>query len=174
MSNQGIIIESQISYADAHENLNDFDVMVILGGNSEATLKASGQMAVKEGVEPFALIKAFAELQENDTSRERTLMSVCTGSLFLARSGILAGLSCTTHHNYMTKMEILCSQAAKMDLDDHPDVVEHERYVVNNLRFDVAENGEDVPYVRRKSDANRRPSASRYVQPHYGCCYIPF
>lgn len=161
MSDQGIMVESQITYAEAHENLKTYDVMIILGGNTEAVLKESGQVAVKDGVEPFALIKAFARLQEEDPTRERTLMSICTGSLFLARAGILAGLSCTTHPDHITKLEIICSQATKMDMDEPPNVMEKERYVVNNLRFDLAAEGEEDPYVRRKSDSSRRPSAAR-------------
>jgi hypothetical protein len=35
------------------------------------------------------------------------------------------------------------------------------RYVVNNLRFDVGEDGDENPYVRRGSDAGRRPSNAR-------------
>jgi len=35
-----------------------------------------------------------------------------------------------------------------------------ERYVVNNLRFDLGENPNENPYVRRKSDA-KRPTMKR-------------
>ena len=43
-------------------------------------------------------------------------------------------------------------------MSERTDVVE-ERYVVNNLRFDLG-NPDENPYVRRKSDA-RRPSIGR-------------
>jgi hypothetical protein len=110
--------------------------------------------------EPLQLITAFAEVQKSDPSRERTLMSICTGSLFLAHQGILSGLSATTHPDHMTRFEILCSQAATRDLAERTDVIEDARYVVNNLRFDLGDEDEN-PYIRRKSDA-RRPSNARY------------
>jgi len=88
------------------------------------------------------------------------LLSICTGSLFLAQQGILAGLSATTHPDYITKLEIVCSQAAQRDLGERTDVVDDARYVVNNLRFDLGDEDEN-PYIRRKSDAGRRPSNAR-------------
>ncbi|KAI8629533.1 class I glutamine amidotransferase-like protein [Xylariaceae sp. FL1651] len=152
MSEQGVVIGSQIAYKEAHERLSDFDVLIVVGGNSDAVLKGK--------TEPLPLISAFAELQKQDSSRERTLMSVCTGSLFLAEQGILSGLSATTHPDYMTKFEIVCSNAAQRDLQERTDVVEDARYVVNNLRFDLGDEDEN-PYIRRKSDNDRRPSNAR-------------
>ncbi|KAK4032446.1 protein DJ-1 [Parachaetomium inaequale] len=151
LSEQGVIIGSQCSWKEAHERLNDFDVLVILGGNSEEILK--------EKAEPLSLITAYSELQKNDPSRERTLLSICTGSLFLAKQGILSGLSATTHPDYITKLEILCSEIVIHGLGEHTCVEEDARYVVNNLRFELGDEDEN-PYIRRKSDA-RRPSNAR-------------
>ncbi|KAI0899712.1 class I glutamine amidotransferase-like protein [Annulohypoxylon nitens] len=152
ISEQGVVIGAQITYKEAHERLNDFDVLIVVGGNHDAILK--------EKSEPLPIIEAFAELQRNDYTRERTLMSVCTGSILLAEAGILAGLSATTHPDYLTKFEIVCSNAAQRDLQERTDVVEDARYVVNNLRFELGDEDEN-PYIRRKSDAGRRPSAAR-------------
>ncbi|KAI2624234.1 class I glutamine amidotransferase-like protein [Hypoxylon sp. NC1633] len=152
LSEQGVVVGSQITYKEAHDRLNDFDVLIVVGGDSEAILKKKS--------EPLPIIEAFAELQRTDYTRERTLMSICTGSLFLAEAGILAGLSATTHPDYMTKFEIICSNAAQRDLQERTDVVDDARYVVNNLRFDLGDEDEN-PYIRRKSDAGRRPSAAR-------------
>ncbi|KAF2971095.1 hypothetical protein GQX73_g2429 [Xylaria multiplex] len=153
MSEQGVIIGAQIAYKEAYERLSEFDVLIVVGGNSEGVLKGK--------TEPLSIISAFAELQKSDSSRERTLMSVCTGSLFLAERGILSGLSATTHPDYMTKFEILCSTAAQRNLQERTDVVEDARYVVNNLRFDLGDEDEN-PYIRRKSDGtDRRPSNAR-------------
>ncbi|KAG4218728.1 hypothetical protein PC116_g32792, partial [Phytophthora cactorum] len=155
LSQQGVIVGSQINYKEAHERLDDFDILIVVGSvDSDAILK--------EHSEPIPIIEAFAELQRKDYTRERTLMSVCTGALFLAEAGILAGLSATTHVDYMTKFEIVCSNAAQRDLQERTDVVEDARYVVNNLRFELGDEDEN-PYIRRKSDAGRRPSAARYV-----------
>lgn len=151
MSEEGIVVGGQLSYKEAYENLKDYDTIVIVGGNSETVLK--------EKKEPLNIITAFAELQKSDPGRERTLLSICTGSLFLAQQGILTGLSATTHPDYLTRFENLCSQAATRELAERTDVDEDARYVVNNLRFDLGDEDEN-PYVRRKSDA-RRPSNAR-------------
>lgn len=156
MSEQGVVIGTQISFKEAYERLNDFDVLVIIGGDSANVLKSKA--------EPLPLIKAYAELQKSDSSRERTLLSVCTGSLFLAEQGILAGLAATTHPDYFTAFENICSHSSVRDGDDRTDVDEVARYVVNNLRFDLGDEDEN-PYIRRKSDAGRRPSTARYVIP---------
>ncbi|KAI1769493.1 class I glutamine amidotransferase-like protein [Hypoxylon sp. FL1150] len=152
LSEQGVVIGSQITYKEAHQRLNDFDVLIIVGGTTEPI--------IKEKSEPLPVIEAFAELQRTDYTRERTLMSICTGSLILAEAGILSGLSATTHPDYITKFEIICSNAAQRDLQERTDVVEDARYVVNNLRFELGDEDEN-PYIRRKSDAGRRPSAAR-------------
>ncbi|KAI1187204.1 class I glutamine amidotransferase-like protein [Nemania serpens] len=152
MSEQRVVIGSQIDYKEAHERLSDFDVLVVVGGNSEGVLKGKS--------EPLSIISAFAELQKNNSSRERTLMSISTGSLFLAERGILSGLSATTHPDYLTKFEILCSTAAQRDLQERTDVVEDARYVVNNLRFDLGDEDEN-PYIRRKADPDARPANAR-------------
>lgn len=154
ISEQGVIIGSQLSFKEAHERLEDFDILVIVGGNSKEILD-------KEQ-EPLGLINNWAELQKKDPARERTLLSVCTGALFLARENILSGLSATTHPDYMTQFENVCSDAATRNLTERTDVIEDARYVVNNLRFDLGEEDEN-PYIRRKSDGGRRPSNARYV-----------
>ncbi|KAJ6444312.1 ThiJ/PfpI family protein [Purpureocillium lavendulum] len=152
LSTQGVVVGSQISFKEAHERLEEFDILVILGGNSQWILDREH--------EPLGLINDFAELQKKDPARERTILSVCTGSLFLARENILSGLSATTHPDYMTKFEILCSESATRNLTERTDVIEDARYVVNNLRFDLGDEDEN-PYIRRKSDAGRRPSNAR-------------
>lgn len=87
-------------------------------------------------------------------------MSICTGSLMLGHQGILAGLSATTHHEFLTRFENICKQAAERELAERTDVIEDARYVVNNLRFEL-EDEDDNPYIRRKSETGRRPSVGR-------------
>ncbi|KAL2153255.1 hypothetical protein VTH82DRAFT_4410 [Thermothelomyces myriococcoides] len=152
LSEQGVIVNSQCSWKEAHERLNDFDVVVVVGGNTQEILDK------KE--EPLDLISAYAELQKNDPSRERTLLSVCTGSLFLAQQGILSGLSATTHPDYITKIESMCSQNVVRGVGEHTDIIEDARYVVNNLRFELGDEDEN-PYIRRKSDASRPANARK-------------
>ncbi|KAK3990071.1 class I glutamine amidotransferase-like protein [Cladorrhinum sp. PSN332] len=152
LSEQGVIIKSQLNWKEAYERLNDFDVLVVVGGDSNKVLEKK--------TEPLHLITKYSELQKEDPTRERTLLSICTGSLFLAQQGILGGLSATTHPDHITKLEILCSNAARDLGVERTDVIDDARYVVNNLRFDLGDEDEN-PYIRRKSDAGRRPSNAR-------------
>ncbi|KAL7949914.1 class I glutamine amidotransferase-like protein [Trichoderma barbatum] len=145
LSSQGPIVQSQITFREAHERLDDFDVLVILGGNVDEI--------IQKELEPLGIITAFSDLQKKDPARERTILSICTGSHLLAREGILCGLSATTHVDHFTKFENLCSDAATRLLTERTDVIEDARYVVNNLRFELGED--ESPYTRRKSDAGR-------------------
>jgi hypothetical protein len=79
--------------------------------------------------------------------------------MLLAQQGILSGLAATTHPDFFTKFENMCSHAVVRNLGEHTDVIEDARYVVNNLRYELGDEDEN-PYIRRKSDA-RRPSNAR-------------
>jgi transcriptional regulator GlxA family with amidase domain len=152
ITDQGASLRSHISFKEAYARISEFDILVIPGGNTEKI--------IKEKAEPLGLITAFSDLQKRDPQKERTLISICTGSLLLAQQGILSGLSATTHPDFYTKFEKLNGEVAQRDLAERCDVME-ERYVVNNLRFDLGENPEENPYIRRKSDAKRPANARK-------------
>ncbi|RMZ12481.1 hypothetical protein D0860_02965 [Hortaea werneckii] len=144
MTAQNVPIRAHIDYEEAMKRIGEIDLLIVPGGGTDNKIKTNNQ--------PMPLIKAFSELQKKNPSRERSLMSVCTGSLFLAEAGILSGLAATTHPDYITKMEIICSNAAQRDMTDRCDVME-ARYVVNNLRFELGENyEEDNPYVMSRKE----------------------
>lgn len=144
MASSGTSFRSHMTYKDAYKQLKDFDVLVVAGGGHDEILK--------ENAEPLSLIRAFADLQEHNSSKERTILSVDTGSLFLANQGILQGLSATTRPEHYIKLEILAQESAQKDLDTRTEVMEGERYVVNQGRFDLGEL-EDNPYVFKKPGA---------------------
>jgi len=157
---QGIVFNTDIDMKTAHKRLGEFDILVVPGGGTAEVLKAKS--------EPLKLIKAFSDLQKKNPSSERTLLSICTASLFLAHEGILAGLSATTHPDYYAALENMCIKAqithpleSAEGINDKTNVIE-ERYVVNNLRFDIGDE-EENPYIRRRSDA-RRPSIAAATQ----------
>jgi len=159
VSAQGASFRAHINFEEAMKRLGEIDVLVIPGGGHEKILKAKEQ--------PLTIIKAFTELQKKNPSRERSLMSVCTGSLLLAELGILSGLAATTHPDFITKMEIICSNVCQRDMTDRCDVME-ARYVVNNLRFDLGENEEDNPYIMSRKeykDQKRRKSSAGATSP---------
>ncbi|KAF2769785.1 class I glutamine amidotransferase-like protein [Teratosphaeria nubilosa] len=154
ITSQGVKIGANMPYEEAMKNLAEYDVLVIPGGNTETILKTKAQ--------PLTLIKAFAELQKRNPSRERTIYSICTGSLLLAETGILSGLAATTHPDFITKLEILCSNVAQRDMADRTDVMDHARFVVNNLRFELGENEDENPYImtRKEYKAHQRRKSS--------------
>lgn len=149
-----------MNFREAHKHLANYDVVIVPGGNTDNMLSIP-TFGKNKATEPMALIKSYADIQTKNPMRERTLLSVCTGSLFVAETGILAGLGATTHPDYMIKFENLVQSVAHRDMGERSDVME-ERYVVNNLRFDLGEE-DDNPYIRRRSDSHsgRRPSNAR-------------
>lgn len=168
VSAQGISFGADIDMKDAHKRLSEFDILAVPGGGSEQVLKNKS--------EPLHIIKAFSDLQKKNPSTERTLLSVCTAALFLASQGILAGLSATTHPDYYASLENACIKAqvthpleSAEGVNDKTDVVE-ERYVVNNLRFDLGneEELETNPYIRRRSDAKRSHIAAATLKKRKG------
>lgn len=114
-SGQNCIFQRHIPVEEAHSRLAEFDVLVIPGGGSDGVLEASS--------EPLDLIREWCAL-EKEGGRIRTLLSVCTGSLFLAQAGALKGLTATTHPDYYAKLEEM--------VGDQTTVVK-ERFVVNKV-----------------------------------------
>jgi transcriptional regulator GlxA family with amidase domain len=153
VSAQGMLMKPDMDFEEAEDRLDEFEILVVPGGGTGPVLEANG--------EPIHLVKKFTELQEKDPSKERTLMSVCTGALFLAKAGVLQGLSATTHLDYLTQLESLCQQAMLADTGLRTDVME-ERYVVNNARFDLGDDIKDNPFVLdKRPDGSQRKASIR-------------
>lgn len=117
-STQKAIFKRHISIIEAHSTLAEYNVLVIPGGGSQPVL--DGQ------TEPIHLIKAFAALPKKADGSTRYLLSVCTGSLFLAEAGVLDGLSGTTHVNYYGQLGKIAAKKGKTTVLD-------ERFVVNKV-----------------------------------------
>jgi len=143
MAASGTSFRSHMTYKDAYKQLKDFDVLVVAGGGPIEDI-------IKSKQEPLGLIRAFADLQEHSSAKERTILSVDTGSLFLANQGILQGMAATTHPDHYIKLEILAQESAQKELETRTEVVENERYVVNQGRFDLGDDLESNPYVFKK------------------------
>lgn len=121
-STQGVTFSRDIDIPEAHRRLLEFDVMVIPGGGTPEVLE--------NGSEPLALIRAFAALPKREDGRVRTLLSVCTGSLFLASQGLLKGLISCTHPNFVGKLLEICNEQGAGAESTR---VVDERYVVNHV-----------------------------------------
>lgn len=152
-SSSGLTIKADIDFDTAHEDLKEYDVLIIPGGGGIYDV-------LNKQSEPIQLAQAFAELQRADPSKERTLMSIGTGSLLLAQAGLLQGMAATTHPDHYTKMEILCKEAARRGELEQTDVME-ENYVVNNARYDLGEKLEENPFILSKRPDGRRKSIAR-------------
>ncbi len=153
-SSSGLTIKADVDFKTAHDDLHYYDVLIIPGGRGV-------EQVIQKDTEPIQLIQAFAKLQLSDPSKERTLMSIGTGSLILGHAGLLQGLAATTHPDYYTKMEIICKEAArKGESLEQTDVME-ENYVVNNARFDLGENLDENPFILSKRPEGRRKSIAR-------------
>lgn len=152
-SSSGLTVKADVDFEDALEDLDEYDVLIIPGGSGIDEI-------LRKQCEPAQLIKAFAALQQRDPSKERTLMSIGTGSLVLAQAGLLQGMAATTHPDYYTKMEIICKEAARRGDLEQTDVME-ENYVVNNARFDLGEKMDENPFILTKRPDGRRKSIAR-------------
>ncbi|KAL9100805.1 MAG: hypothetical protein Q9187_009319 [Circinaria calcarea] len=75
-SSSGLTIKADIDFDTAHEDLKEYDVLIIPGGSSIYDV-------LNKQSEPIQLAQAFAELQRADPSKERTLIS----SWVIARYG---------------------------------------------------------------------------------------
>jgi transcriptional regulator GlxA family with amidase domain len=134
---QGLTIKADLDYEDANAELEDFDVIIVPGGEGVFDV-------LKDKAEPLNLLTKYVELQEKNPEKERTILAIDVGSLLLAQQGMLEGLAATTHPDYYVRLETICQDAARRDMSMRTDVME-ERYVVNNARFDLGENPDDNP-----------------------------
>jgi len=117
-TNQKLVVQRHTPLDEAYASLADYDVLIIPGGSSGPVLAG--------GKEPIQLIQAFVNLPKRANGRTRTLLSVCTGSLFIAAAGVLDGLAATTHAGYYSNLQEIA--ASKGDTK-----VLEERFVVNKV-----------------------------------------
>lgn len=95
---QKLGVQRDITFTEAHLRLEEWDIIVVPGGNVPAIIDT-------EGDEPMNLLSAYASLAENEKchscghgpARLRTVFSVCTGAIFLAAAGLLEQRTATTH-----------------------------------------------------------------------------
>lgn len=142
---QGLTIKADMDYDDANDELEDFDVIIVPGGEGVFDV-------LKNKSEPLNLLSKYVELHEKSPAKERTVLAIDIGALLLAQQGMLEGLAATTHPDYYVRLETICQDAARRDMSMRTDVME-ERYVVNNARFDLGENPDDNPYIIKKARA---------------------
>jgi transcriptional regulator GlxA family with amidase domain len=100
------------TFADIAAKIEDFDILVIPGAALD-TVRA--MIKTNEAKELSTLLQKFISSKPRQESGKRILQSVCTGSILLAASGILAGRDCTTHHTGFDMLKEVADEAAGGD-----------------------------------------------------------
>lgn len=120
-----LTVQTDILLPEAIDRISDFHVLIIPGG-PPSVLKP----LLNHGVPELDLIRKFAALPDT-SSGPRILLSVCTGAFLLGASGILAGMSVTTHHRGVDTLREICARFHSTE--DPPTTVTHERYLDGGL-----------------------------------------
>ncbi|KAH8712021.1 class I glutamine amidotransferase-like protein [Phaeosphaeriaceae sp. PMI808] len=97
------------TFKEIESTIEDFDILVIPGAIM-ATI--TDLIKSEQGRELTALLKKFTETKPRKETGKRLLQSVCTGSILLAASGVLAGRDATTHHLYFDELKKVADEAA--------------------------------------------------------------
>ncbi|KAF2635214.1 class I glutamine amidotransferase-like protein [Massarina eburnea CBS 473.64] len=97
------------TFSSISTRLADFDILLVPGAQPE---NITHLLSTDEGAQILDLIKRFATLVPRKETGHRILQSVCTGAMFLAAAGVLAGKEVTTHHLYLNEIVELADRAA--------------------------------------------------------------
>jgi len=100
------------TFAEIAQKIEEFDILVIPGAMFDTI---ADLVKSKEGKELLALLQKFTNLKPRQESGKRVLQSVCSGSIILAASGILAGRDATTHHLGFDMLKQVADEAAGGD-----------------------------------------------------------
>lgn len=100
------------TFAEISAKIEDYDILIIPGAAFETI---GAMIKTDEAKELYALLKKFTSSKPRQESGKRILQSVCTGSILLAASGILAGRDCTTHHMGFDMLKQVADEAAGGD-----------------------------------------------------------
>jgi transcriptional regulator GlxA family with amidase domain len=106
----------------ALENISEYDILVVPGGPPSVLLPMADA-----NVPEVELIRKFACLPRTAPHRPRLLFSVCTGAFLLGATGVLSGLTITTHHRALDTLRDICLKSANKA--EPPTSVVHKRYV---------------------------------------------
>ncbi|KAF2680483.1 class I glutamine amidotransferase-like protein [Lentithecium fluviatile CBS 122367] len=100
------------SFSKVSAELEQYDILVVPGAHPDVLTKL---IQSEQGKEITNLIKRFVGLKPREETGKRVLQSVCTGSLLLAASGVLAGRTCTGHHMSYDAIKTIADRAAGGD-----------------------------------------------------------
>ncbi|KAJ5907153.1 Isonitrile hydratase-like protein xanA [Penicillium subrubescens] len=117
-----LTVRVDASLDDALENISDYDILVVPGGPPSVL-----QPMVDANVPEIELIRRFARLPRVTSKQPRLLFSVCTGAFLLGATGVLSGLTVTTHHRAINTLRDICTKFGNKS-EPSTNVV-HNRYM---------------------------------------------
>ncbi|KAJ5310092.1 uncharacterized protein N7443_002553 [Penicillium atrosanguineum] len=108
ISQENITVKRTVSFQEAHQNLSEYDILIVPGSRSRNILPYV-QPENAQLMELLDLVAEFAKPQHRPT-KERTALSVCTGGYLLAVVGVLDGLTATTHRLATKGLQTACEE----------------------------------------------------------------
>jgi putative intracellular protease/amidase len=111
------------TFKEIATKVEEYDVLVIPGANFNIVDDLNKS---EEGKELHAMLQRFVNAKPRQETGKRVLQSVCTGSILLAASGVLAGRDATTHHLGFDALKQVADEAAGGDSKIN---VKHTRWV---------------------------------------------
>ncbi|KAF2004162.1 class I glutamine amidotransferase-like protein [Amniculicola lignicola CBS 123094] len=111
-SAKALTVVPDATFSEVESKIEEYDLLVVPGAAPDL-LKT--YIDSKEGGEIQALLRKFVTLSPRKEQGQRVLQSVCTGSLLLGASGILAHRTVTSHHMSYDLLKELCDKAAGGD-----------------------------------------------------------
>jgi putative intracellular protease/amidase len=100
------------TFKEIESKIEEFDILVIPGAAFD---QIAALIKTEEGKELSALLRKFVASKPTHESGKRVLQSVCSGSILLAASGVLAGRDVTTHHLGFDMLKQVADEAAGGD-----------------------------------------------------------
>ena len=111
-SSSALVYIPNATFADISARIEDFDILVIPGAHYDTI---ADLIKTDEGKELSQLIQKFTQAKPRSETGKRILQSVCTGSILVAASGVLAGRTITTHHMGLDMLKRVADDAAGGD-----------------------------------------------------------
>ncbi|CAO2652124.1 Nn.00g004070.m01.CDS01 [Neocucurbitaria sp. VM-36] len=97
------------TFAEIEPKVEDFDILVIPGAAFDVIMDVTQS---EEGKQLSALLRKFAASKPREETGKRVLQSVCSGSILVAASGLLANRTATTHHLGLDMLKQVADEAA--------------------------------------------------------------
>ncbi|KAJ5958080.1 uncharacterized protein N7479_005230 [Penicillium vulpinum] len=101
-----LTVHADLLLSDALDQISDFHILVIPGG-APSFLKP----LIENNTPELDLIRKFAALPADVSSEPRVLLSVCTGAFLLGAAGVLGGMTVTTHHSSLDRLQEICAHS---------------------------------------------------------------